>query len=70
MIWEFSLFTIPLIAVLVVWTLFAVAAIFSPTKRFTKVDFPTFVLPSIATKPDLNSDIILPPSVLPYIPKY
>ena len=57
---EFSLFTIPLICVLVVWTLFAIAAIFSPTNKFINVDFPTFVLPQIDTNPDLNSAIFPP----------
>ena len=52
---EFSLFTIPFIAVLVVCTLFAIAATFSPTNKFINVDFPTFVLPIIVTNPDLNS---------------
>ena len=54
---EFSLFTIPLIAVLVVCTLFAIAATFSPTNKFIRVDFPTFVLPINVTNPDLNSAI-------------
>ena len=57
---EFSLFTIPLIAVLVVCTLLAIAATFSPTNKFNNVDFPTFVLPTSVTKPDLNTAISIP----------
>ena len=46
------------IAVLVVWDLFAVIATFSPAKLLISVDFPTFVLPIIDTKPDLKFAII------------
>ena len=42
---------------LVVWGLLEIIAIFSPTRRFIKVDFPTLGLPIILTKPDLNSAI-------------
>jgi hypothetical protein len=48
-------FTMPRIALLVVWGLEEVMAIFSPTKAFVSVDFPTFGLPTKDTKPDLNS---------------
>ena len=47
-IWEFSLLTIALIAVLVVCDLFTVIATFSPTNLFISVDLPTLVLPIIA----------------------
>ena len=54
---EFSLFIIALIAVLVVWLLFAVIAIFSCAKLFINVDLPTLVLPIIDTNPDLKFEM-------------
>ena len=46
------------IVVLVVWTLFATAATFSPTKAFIMLDLPTLVLPSIDTNPDLKISLL------------
>ena len=61
---ESFLFTIPFIAVLVVCTLFAVAATFMetffPINLLNIVDLPTFGLPTIVTNPDLNSAILFP----------
>jgi len=49
---------------LVVCGLFDVMAIFCPIRWFISVDFPTFGLPMIATKPDLKLLSILYPLII------
>ncbi len=49
----------PWILFLVVCGLSLIIAIFWPITRFKKVDFPTFGLPIIETKPDLNSLLLM-----------
>ena len=44
--------------------LFDVIAIFCPIRRFISVDFPTFGLPIMVTKPDLKFGIICTPFLL------
>ena len=53
----FSRFLIPRIRVRVVWGLSETMAILSPRIRLRRVDFPTFVLPRMEMKPDVNEFI-------------
>jgi hypothetical protein len=41
----------------VVWGLWVVMAILSPTILFKRVDFPTLGLPMMLVKPDLNMSV-------------
>jgi ribosomal protein S27E len=61
--WYSSVVTTVFIAVLVVCGLADIIAIFSPVKRFNSVDLPTFGLPMIVTKPDLNAILLFLPTV-------
>ena len=61
-IWDFDKSSneyvqIPLTQNLVVWTLWDTIETFFPTNLFIKVDFPEFGMPSMFTKPDLDSNL-------------
>src|SRR5512140_517093 len=53
-IWAPGWFTMPRILFLVVWGLSETMASFSPKRAFRSVDLPTFGLPTMEMKPDLN----------------
>ena len=52
--WYSSSVRTPVIRVRVVWGLEETMAIFSPKRAFKREDFPTFALPTMATKADLE----------------
>ncbi len=54
MSWASGRVRIPKILFLVVLGFSETAAIFSPTRAFIKVDFPTFGLPTTVINPDLK----------------
>ena len=51
----------PVMRVRVVWGLSEMIAIFSPTRRFRREDFPTFGFPTMAT----NADFVM--YILPFV---
>ena len=51
-IWQLSPLITPITRLRVVWGLLEVMAIFSPTRVFSSVDFPTLGLPTMVAKPE------------------
>ena len=58
--WVSSIFTTPVIFVLVVWLLLLTEAIFSPIRAFRREDFPAFVFPAIVIKTVFVISMFLP----------